>query len=342
MAERGVLTLAHGAGGVATTRLIEEVFLSHFGKHLSPALQDSATLATRDLNLDVNRLAFTTDSFVVSPTHFPGGDIGKLAVCGTVNDLAVAGAIPLYLSAAFILEEGLPLAELESIVRSMAEAASEAKVKVVTGDTKVVARGQADKIFITTSGVGVIPQAVTIDVGAAEPGDAIILNGYIGDHGAAVMLARDDLGLHADVYSDCAPLNDLVSTVLSECPEMHVMRDATRGGVSTVLNEIAAASNVTIALEEELLPIRAQTRSICELLGLDPLLFANEGLVVFVVPQYAARDVLGVMRKHRYGKHACQIGKVTETGKGLLYVKTAFGSKRILDIPYGIQLPRIC
>lgn len=357
MAQTDCITLAHGAGGRASEELIQQVFINAFGQHNSTRfqetliqetpiqetpLQDSAVLDMSELSVPGSRMAFTTDSFVVSPLTFPGGDIGKLAVCGTVNDLAVSGATPMYLSAGFILEEGLPIAELKSIVQSMADTAKQANVAIVTGDTKVVSRGQVDKIFINTSGVGVIPPGIKVQSNLAKKGDVILINGFIGDHGAAIMLARQELGFDADLASDCAPLNALIAKVLKLCPQIKVMRDATRGGVGTVLSEIAKASQVTIALDENQLPIRPETQAICDLLGMDPLFFANEGLAVFSVPEKHATAVLAVMQNEKFGQNACQIGLVTNSGEDLFYINTTFGSKRMIEPPYGIQLPRIC
>jgi hydrogenase expression/formation protein HypE len=342
MRESDVITLAHGAGGKASGKLIREVFVKAFGQYGSAPLQDSASLYIRDLHILGSRLAFTTDSYVVSPITFPGGDIGKLAVCGTVNDLAVSGANPLYLSAGFILEEGLAISQLKTVTQSMADAADAANVKIVTGDTKVVAKGQVDKVFINTSGIGIIPPEVNIQSDLACEGDVILVNGFIGDHGAAIMLARQELGLHASLASDCAPLNDLILQVLRACPGIKVMRDATRGGVGTVLCEIADASSVTMALEEAQLPIRRETLAICELLGMDPLFLANEGLAVFIVPETQANKALEVMHANQYGRHGSQIGRVTNSAQNLLYINTIFNSKRMIEIPYGIQLPRIC
>jgi len=342
MAEADCITLAHGAGGRASEELIQQVFINAFGQHNSTPLQDCAALDIAELSVPGSRLAFTTDSFVVSPLTFPGGDIGKLAVCGTVNDLAVSGATPMYLSVGFILEEGLPMAELKSIVQSMARTAKQANVAIVTGDTKVVSKGQVDKIFINTSGVGVIPPGIKVQSNLAKKGDVILLNGFIGDHGAAVMLARQELGFEANLASDCAPLNALIAKILQVCPDISVMRDATRGGVGTVLSEIAKASQVTIALDEARLPIRRETQAICELLGMDPLFFANEGLAVFIVAEKHSAVVLAVMQNDEFGQNACQIGLVTDSGEDLFYINNTFGSKRMIELPYGIQLPRIC
>lgn len=335
-----LITLAHGAGGKTMQNFIDSLFLKAFGDTKIYLKEDQARLRIPDLA--DGKLAFTTDSYVVSPINFPGGDIGKLAVCGTVNDLAVGGAIPLYLSAGFILEEGLPIAELASIVTSMAQTAKAANVQIVTGDTKVVERGKADKVFINTSGIGVIPHQLKISVSKAQPGDKIIINSSIGDHGAAIMLARGELGLSAEIMSDCAALNHLITSVIESGVEVHCMRDATRGGVGAVLNEIAQASKVTIELEQALLPIKSEVNSVCDLLGLEPLFLANEGLVVFVIPQISVEKALQVMGEDLYGKQATVIGTVTESSDGLLYIKTEYGGKRMLDVPYGLQLPRIC
>ncbi|MCC2615584.1 hydrogenase expression/formation protein HypE [Aestuariibacter halophilus] len=342
MRDEQLITLAHGAGGKASSALIQSVFVSAFGPHQDKSLQDAAVIDVQQHFGAGSRIAMTTDSYVVSPLFFPGGDIGTLAVCGTVNDLAVCGARPLCLSAAFILEEGLPIRELQRVVASMADTARRANVSIVTGDTKVVAKGQVDKVFITTTGLGVVPPGVQVRSDQAEAGDAVLVNGPIGDHGAAIMLARGDLGLSADVRSDCAALNPMIGDILSAVPACRVMRDATRGGVGAVLSEIAQASNVAIALDENALPVRLETQGICELLGLDPLFFANEGLVVVLVPQAQAEAVLSVMKNHPEGQSARQIGQVVEQGQPLLYINTSFGTKRMIELPYGIQLPRIC
>ncbi|WP_100641651.1 hydrogenase expression/formation protein HypE [Alteromonas facilis] len=335
-----IVTMAHGAGGRASAELIQQVFINAFSDTPESTLQDAASF---NVNTSNNaKIAMTTDSYVVSPVFFPGGDIGKMAVCGTVNDLAVSGAVASYLSASFILEEGLTIAELQQIVTSMADAARKAKVKIVTGDTKVVPSGMADKLYITTTGLGFIPEHVNIDVSEAKAGDVIIINGHIGDHGAAVMLARGELGFDADIVSDCAALNDMIADVVAQCPDIRVMRDATRGGVGTVLAEIANASDVSIALEENSLPIRRQTKAVCELLGMDPLFLANEGLAVFCVPRKLVDDVLVAMQRYECGQDARAIGQVMNSNKSLLYINTSFGSKRMIDVPYGIQLPRIC
>lgn len=335
-----LITLAHGAGGKAMQSLIDSLFLKAFGDKVLLRKEDQARLRVAEFAAET--LAFTTDSYVVSPIQFPGGDIGKLAVCGTINDLAVGGAKPLYLSVGFILEEGLPISELATVVHSMAQAAKEANVEIVTGDTKVVERGKADKIFINTSGIGFIPDNIDISVVNAKVGDKILVNSMIGDHGAAIMLARGDLGLTADIKSDCASLHYLTAKVLAQCPHIHCIRDATRGGVAAVLSDIAQASKVTIEIEQEYLPIRREVSAVCDLLGLEALFLANEGLAVFVVPENEVDGVLACMRNDPLGTHAAVIGTIIEPSSGLLYIKTEYGGKRMLDVPYGLQLPRIC
>lgn len=337
------ITLAHGAGGGAMQTLIDELFLTAFGD--GPLLQkeDQARLPLTDLLARGDRLALTTDSFVVSPLEFPGGDIGKLAVCGTLNDLAVGGAMPLYLTAAFIIEEGLPLAQLRRLVGSMAKAAREAGVTIVTGDTKVVERGMADKLFINTTGVGVIPAGLSLSIGSARPGDKVLVNGHVGDHGAAVMLAREDLGLIGELASDCAALHDLIQPVLAQCSGVRCLRDATRGGLGGVLSEMAGASAVSIQLIENELPLRPQTLALCELLGLEPLFLANEGLAAMVICPEQAEQALALWRKHPLGRHARIIGEVVApSSPGRLSLLTPYGGERLLEVPDGLQLPRIC
>ncbi|MDE1460817.1 hydrogenase expression/formation protein HypE [Spartinivicinus poritis] len=343
-AESPIITLAHGAGGRAMQQLIDEIFLSVFDDIPLQGLpkEDQAQLPLADFTTHGDRLAFTTDSFVVTPLIFPGGDIGKLAVCGTVNDLAVGGAKPLYLSAGFIIEEGVEFKLLESIASSMAKTAQQAGVRIVTGDTKVVQRGMADQLFINTSGVGVIPSEIQVKVSAAQPGDKILVNGFIGDHGAAVMLARENLGLYSDLRSDCALLSLLIQPLLAQCPQIRCIRDATRGGLGVVLNEIAKASQVTIELSEPELPIRPQTQAICEILGLEPLFLANEGMAAFIVPAQQAEQALQLMQSHSLGQQAKVVGQVTEASQGMVYLSTAYGGKRMLETPHGVQLPRIC
>ena len=336
------ITLSHGSGGKAMRDLINEIFVNNFDNNLLATLEDQARFEIKDLAKIGDRLAFTTDSYVVSPLFFPGGDIGSLAVNGTVNDLAVGGAIPLYLSCSFILEEGLSIDTLKTIVTSMKIAAEKAAVKIVTGDTKVVPRGQGDQIFINTSGVGVIPAGINSGANNLQVGDRILLNGFLGDHGAAILIARGELDLQCTIESDCQALNSLISAILAVCPQVKAMRDATRGGLATVLNEFAQSSGVGIQVQETAIPIREEVRGMCELLGLEPLYLANEGKLVLVVPPEAENRVLAVMRSHPDGKNAACIGEVVASPPNLVYLKTPFGTNRILDMLVGEQLPRIC
>ena len=331
------IILAHGSGGRLTHELIARVFATRFRNPILARMDDAALLAVEP----GMRLAFTTDSFVVSPLFFPGGDIGKLAVCGTVNDLAMIGAQPCYLSAGWIIEEGLPLADLERIADSMAAAALEAGVQVVTGDTKVVNRGAADKLFINTAGIGFLPSARRIAGDAARPGDVVILSGTMGDHGIAVMSQREGLSFFSALKSDCAPLNGLVGAMLA-AGEVHVLRDPTRGGVATTLNELAALSRVGIEIEETSLPVRQEVRGACEMLGLDPLYVANEGKLLALVPAQDAERVLQAMRAHHYGREAAVIGRVVEKHPNRVVLRTILGLSRIVDMLVGEQLPRIC
>jgi hydrogenase expression/formation protein HypE len=343
------VTLAHGGGGKAMKDLIDDVFVSAFdpegrGAGRAPGgdgLEDQARLPLAELGAG-DRLAFTTDSFVVDPLFFPGGDIGKLAVYGTVNDLAVGGAIPRYLSCAAIIEEGTELALLRRVARSMAEAARAANVAIVTGDTKVVNRGACDKLFLTTAGVGMIPVGRELSAARARPGDVVIVNGTLGDHGAAILAARGDLALDNPVESDCAPLAGLIEALLAAAPGTRGLRDATRGGVATVLNEIAEASGVSIELHEERTPLRAEIKGFCELLGLDPLYLANEGKLVAIVPAAEAEAALAALRGHRYGAGSAVIGEVHDGAPSRVTMRTAFGGSRIVDMLVGEQLPRIC
>ncbi len=332
------ITLAHGAGGKAMHDLIEALFVEGFGRPGDHPLEDQARLPLPEAG---ERLAFTTDSYVVDPLFFPGGDIGTLAVNGTVNDLAVGGARPLYLSCGMVIEEGLPVDTLRRVVQSMKTAAEAAGVAIVTGDTKVVHRGAADKLFINTAGVGAIPAGRDIRSDRARPGDCVLVNGPLGDHGAAIVDARGEMALENAIQSDCQPLNDLVESLLDACPEVRCMRDATRGGLATVLNEFAEASGVRIRLLEEALPVRPEVRGMCELLGLDPLYLANEGRLVAVVPGEARETALQTMRDHPAGREAMVVGEV-EPGSPRVTLQTAFGGQRILDMLVGEQLPRIC
>jgi hydrogenase expression/formation protein HypE len=322
--------------------LIEDVFVSAFDSPELRALGDQAELDLGRLLARGDRLALTTDSYVVDPLFFPGGDIGKLAVNGTVNDLAVGGAIPLYLTCAVIIEEGLAVEVLRRVALSMKAAAITAGVTIVAGDTKVVGRGAADKLFINTSGVGVIPAGIRMGAHRARPGDQVLTNGFIGDHGAAIVDARGQFALDNTIETDCQPLHELVQSMLRACPTIRCMRDATRGGIAGVLNEFAEQSDVGIRLSEPAIPLRTEVRGMCELLGLDPLYLANEGKLVAIVPRDGADAVLGAMRAHPFGKHAAHIGEVVEKRPGKVTLLSAFGGERIVDVPFGEQLPRIC
>lgn len=317
--------------------LLEDLFLRHFGDGELRALEDAAVLAPIE-----GCLAMTTDSYVVQPLFFPGGDIGKLAVCGTVNDLAMRGARPLYLTVGFILEEGLSIAELERVVISMATTAREAGVRIVAGDTKVVGRGSADRLFINTAGVGLVPPNVRISACNAQPGDRVLISGAMGDHGLAIMTQRHGLRFESPIRSDCAPLADMVAAMLAVCPDVHVLRDPTRGGLAAVLNEIAAQSRVGISVAEEAIAVHEPVAAACEVLGLDPLYAANEGKLVAIAPREAAAPLLQVLRAHPLGAEASIIGEVTAAHPGVVVLRTAFGTQRLLDMPAGELLPRIC
>jgi hydrogenase expression/formation protein HypE len=337
------VVLGHGGGGLLTAELIRRIFLPAFGNEILEALEDQATLRLgTDNGVKAPRLAFTTDSFVVQPLFFPGGDIGKLAVHGTVNDLAVGGARPLFLSAAFILEEGLPLADLRRIVASMRSACDEAGVSLVTGDTKVVDRGKGDKIFITTSGIGLVPEGRSLSIRSARPGDCLVVSGTVGDHGIAIMSVREGLEFETVLESDTAPLTDLVRVMLEACPSIRAMRDPTRGGVSSALNELAEASGVGIKLDEASIPVRAEVRGACEMLGLDPLYVANEGKLIAVAPREEAGRLVSVMRTHPLGRNAALIGRVVAEHPGMVTMRSLVGGERIVSLLSGEQLPRIC
>jgi len=333
------IVLGHGSGGKLTAELINKIFLPAFSNATLDKLDDQAVL-------DINgiRLAFTTDGFVVTPIFFPGGDIGQLAVNGTVNDLAMSGARPLYLSAAFILEEGLPAEDLQRVVDSMGKAAREAGVQFVTGDTKVVNRGKGDQIFITTTGIGLIESAVNISANRARVGDKILLSGYIGDHGMAIMSQRENLEFEGSIESDCAALHGLVANMLATCDvaAIHCLRDPTRGGVATTLNEIASQSKAGMLIQESAIPVRESVKGACEILGLDPLYVANEGKLVAVVAADSAEKILGAMRNHPLGQDAVMIGEVCSAHPGMVRMETGVGGTRILDVMFGEQLPRIC
>lgn len=336
------VTLAHGGGGKAMKDLVEDVFIRAFDADSPLPLEDQARLDLSEFLLRGDRLAFTTDSFVVDPLFFPGGDIGKLAVCGAINDLAVGGATPLYLSCAAIIEEGVAIDLLRRIAGSMAETAKAAGVRIVTGDTKVVPRGSCDKLFLTTTGVGVIRPGASLGVDRARPSDIILVNGVLGDHGAAILCARGDLLLETAIESDCASLHGLIEALLQAAPGVRFIRDATRGGVATVLNEIAEASGVAIEIEEDAIPICGEVKAFCEILGLDPLYLANEGKIVVVAPADQAEAALQAMRGHALGRGASSIGAVIEGEAGRVTMRTSFGGRRIIDMLVGEQLPRIC
>jgi len=334
------ILLGHGSGGGLSAELIRKVFVPGFDNDVLSMLEDQATVSLE--GTDSTRLAFTTDSFVVKPIFFPGGDIGKLAVCGTVNDLAVGGAKPMFLSAAFILEEGLALEDLKRIVASMRAACAEAGIKLVTGDTKVVDRGKGDQIFITTSGIGVVPRGRNLSIRNARPGDKILVSGTIGDHGIAIMSVREGIEFDTAMLSDCAPLASLSETMLNSVGSIHCMRDPTRGGVSSALNELAEASGVGVMLYEAALPVRAEVKGACEMLGLDPLYVANEGKLLAVVAAADADRLLAAMKGHPLGKNAAMIGEVTEKHRGRVIMKSLIGGERVVMMLAGEQLPRIC
>ncbi len=330
--------MGHGAGGRMSHQLIQKAFMYAFD---NPALRAGDDAARVESNLHAN-LAISTDAHVVFPLFFPGGDIGKLAVCGTVNDVAMLGAKPLYLTAGFILEEGLPMETLKQVVASMKSAADEAGVQIVAGDTKVVQRGKADGLYITTAGVGVVREGVSISGANAKAGDTIILSGSIGDHGIAVLAARGELGFQSSLQSDVAPLNHLIDAMMNASSNVHVLRDPTRGGLATTLNEIANQSNVGIMLNEETLPVHPEVAAACEMLGFDPLYVANEGKLVTMVAREDAEKVLAAMRATKYGEGAVIIGEVTAEPRGRVLLKTELGSTRIVDMLAGEMLPRIC
>jgi hydrogenase expression/formation protein HypE len=330
------ILLAHGSGGKLSHELVEKKFLPFLANPALSRLDDSAVFEAS------GRMAFTTDGYVVNPIFFPGGDIGKLAVCGTVNDLAMNGASPLYLSLSAIIEEGFLLSDLERIVQSIKKAAEEAEVSIIAGDTKVVNRGQADKLFITTSGVGTIPAGVDISGANARAGDKVLLSGTIGDHGIAIMSQREGLKFSMTLESDCAPLNKLVSQMLDISSGIHCLRDPTRGGLATTLNELARQSNVGIAIEETKIPMKEEVKAACELLGLDPVYVANEGKLVAIVEPADADKILARMRKNSYGRDATIIGRVTKEHPGKVVMKTKLGPSRIVDMLSGELLPRIC
>ena len=338
LADYPTIVMGHGGGGKLGSELVEHLFLPAFR---NPALENLGDAAI--LHLTGSRIAMSTDSFVVQPLFFPGGSIGELAVNGTVNDLAVSGATPRFLSASFILEEGFPLAQLAAIVDAMAKAASAAGIQIVTGDTKVVERGHGDGVYINTAGIGLLRDGIKLGPHLAQPGDIVLVSGTIGDHGMAIMSVREGLQFESPIRSDCAALNGMIAEVLDAAgPDIHAMRDPTRGGLASTLNEIAHSSNVGIAIDEAQLPVRFEVQSACELLGLDPVYVANEGKAVFLVAPHAAESVLNVLRAHPLGRQAARIGQVTSEHKRILVARTAMGANRVIPTQIGEQLPRIC
>jgi hydrogenase expression/formation protein HypE len=335
--KNGRVDMSHGAGGRAMAQLIQELFVGQFDNAILNREHDAAMF-----ELPPGRIVMSTDTFVVSPTFFPGGNIGSLAVHGTVNDLAMGGGVPKYLTVGFILEEGFPLSDLAEIVKSMAQAAREAGVSIVTGDTKVVERGKGDGIFINTAGVGVVPDGVDVCGDRARPGDAVLVSGTLGDHGVAVMSKRENLSFSTEILSDSQSLNDLVADMLAVVPSMRVLRDPTRGGLAATLNEIAHQSGVGVELDESALPIRGEVRGACELLGLDPLYVANEGKLIAICPPEDAERLLAVMRAHPKGLDAAIVGHVLEDARCFVRMKTQLGGTRMVDWLAGEQLPRIC
>lgn len=336
------IVIGHGSGGRMTHDLIRKVFMPRLDSDPLRAGNDFARLALPDAAALRGRLAVSTDSHIVTPLIFPGGDIGRLAVCGTVNDVAMSGATPLYLTAGFILEEGLPVSVLEQVLESMRAAAEEAGVQIVAGDTKVVEKGKADKLFINTAGVGWISEERNIGGEQARPGDAVLVSGTMGDHGIAVLAARGELGFETGVESDVAPLNHLIAAILAAAPHTHVLRDPTRGGLATTLNEIATQSRVSIWLEEKAIPVHPSVHAACEMLGFDPLYVANEGKLIVIVPEDEAQAALDAMRAERYGQSAARVGTVKATDPGRVLVRTLIGGTRIMDMLAGEMLPRIC
>ena len=335
------ITLAHGSGGRAMHELVEGVFLEYLRNPMLELLEDQAVFEVSNGGGPV-RLAFTTDSYVVSPRRFPGGSIGHVAVHGTINDLAVSGARPQWLSAAFVIEEGFGIAELREIVADMSEAAAKAGVQIVTGDTKVVGKGAADGVYISTAGVGVIPEGRQLSRSLVQPGDKVVLSGTIGEHGMAVMLARGDLAIDADIASDTAPVHELVETLLAAAPSTRWMRDATRGGVGTVANELVKDSPFALILDEDRLPIQPQVLGACDMLGIDPLYVANEGKFVAIVPAAEADAAIAALREHPQGADAAVVGEIVPQPHGIVALRTSFGGSRIVDMLVGDPLPRIC
>lgn len=331
------IDMTHGSGGRSTSQLIEELFIKHFDNELLRQANDQASFP-----INAGRMVMSVDGHVISPLFFPGGDIGSLSVHGTINDVAMSGARPLYLSASFILEEGLPLVDLEQIVINMARSAHEANVPIITGDTKVVEKGKGDGIFITTTGIGMVPEGIQISGDRAEPGDVILVSGSIGDHGVAIMSSRENLEFETSIESDSAALHTLVAAMVDAAPGIHCLRDPTRGGLATTLNELAAQSRVGMNIREDDIPIKPAVNAACELLGLDPLYVANEGKLICICSAEDADKLLPVMKAHPLGEDTCVIGEVTEDDHGFVQMQTGFGGNRIVDWIAGEQLPRIC
>ena len=337
ISEYPVITMAHGSGGILSHQLIDKMFIPAFDNNILMESHDGAMF-----DLPPGRVAYTTDSFVVSPVFFPGGNIGDLAVNGTVNDLVCCGAVPIYLSAGFILEEGLPMKDLWKIVVSMKEAASAAGIKIITGDTKVVERGKGDRIFINTSGIGLIHEGISISPGNCRPRDVIIISGTIGDHGVAIMSARSGLEFETTIKSDSAALNGLADKIFKATRNIHVLRDPTRGGLATTLNEISKSSKTGIIIDEDKIPVSEEVKGACEILGLDPLYVANEGKLIIILPEKEGSELLYAIREHPLGKDASIIGRITDDHPGIVRMTTTIGSSRIVDMLTGEQLPRIC
>lgn len=337
-----IVSIGHGSGGSLTKQLIASIFVKYFSNPILDQENDFADLSFPELQ-NGYRIVTSTDAHVVSPIFFPGGDIGRLAVAGTVNDISMSGGIPKYLTVSFIIEEGFPIYQLEKIASSMKACADEADILIIAGDTKVVEKGKADQIFISSTGIGIVPADININGSSAQIGDSVIISGTIGDHGIAVLGARNELGFSTSIESDVGPLNHLIQNILAAAPHIHVLRDPTRGGVATTLNEIALQSNVNIMLDETLLPIQAQVRGVCEILGFDPLYVANEGKVIIFAPDHEEKALLESLKKHPLGKNAMHIGKVNKAESNpMVLMKTAIGGTRILDMLTGAMLPRIC
>lgn len=333
-----IITLSHGSGGKATNKLINNLFYKYFNNEILLQKNDSSVLPFIN-----GRIAMSTDSFVINPIFFEGGDIGKLAICGTINDICMSGAKPLYISVGFIIEEGLPINDLEKIVQSMSKTAKEAGIKIVTGDTKVVEKGSCDKIYINTTGIGVVESNNTYLSGDnVKDGDMIIISGTLGDHGMCIMNKRENLGFESSIKSDCCLLNKLIEDILSVSNKVKVLRDPTRGGLATTLNEIIEHSNISMEIEEDFIPVKPEVAAMCEILGLDPLFIANEGKLVVIVDESDVNNVLNIMKNNPVGKNSVLLGKAIDDGKNKLYLKTNIGGRRIVNMPEGEMLVRIC